>query len=140
MTIRSLSGKTSKPTCCSQLDVSLPSAVGGVDAAGVDPFVCPPHIPQKQRCISLHQEDGEEFRPPLKGLILVAEHRLSIFVLVDEPTLPLLLPVDRHPGDPLLAICPVQDTAEEHILADVGHGERIEACDFRGVAWTRKCL
>lgn len=59
---------------------------------------------------------------------------MSVFVLVDESQLALLLPGDRHPGDRLLVVFPEEDTAEEHVLADVADGADVEARDFRGLA------
>lgn len=123
--------KTSNLTCCPELDVDLPSTAGGVDAAGVHPFVCHPHVPQQQRGIPVHQEAGEDLRPPLKGFILVTELRVSVPVHIDESQLALLLPGDRHPGDPLLVVSLAEQTTEEHVLADVGDGSGVEAGDFR---------
>lgn len=132
------SQRRARPTCCPELDVNLPAAVEGVDAAGVQPLVCHPHAPQQQRCIPFRQAAGKELRPPLKGLVLVTELRVSVFVPVDESQQPLLLPGDRHPGGLLLVVFPQEDTAEEHVLADVADGAGVEARHFRGPAWMVK--
>lgn len=120
-------GKTCHPTCCSEVNVDVPSTARGADAAGVLPLVTECHTPQQQRGIPRGQSIEEELSSPFELRVLVGKIRSSILIEVNGSRQALLLPGDWHVCESGWLTFSVQKAAEKLILAEVGNGQRVGA-------------
>lgn len=127
--MRGESGRTSHPTCRSELNLDLSSTGGGAQAAGVFSLITAPHTSQQQRDVSCGHSVRKQLSPASELRRLSTELWSSILIQVNLQL--LLLPGKRHVTQSVLLKFFGKIAAEEHVLTKVCDGFSVAAHQLR---------